>query len=39
MHPGHTLLIILWIIVGLLIIDVMWGVGPIIEIFTSEVHD
>ncbi len=30
---SHTVIIILWILVGLLAIEVLWGVEPMIDFF------
>ena len=36
---GHIFLIFLWILVGLLIIDILWGVVPLINLFMELLNE
>ena len=36
---GHILLIFLWILVGLLVIDVLWGVEDLIDFFWGNLNE
>ena len=35
----HSVIVILWILVGLLFIDVLWGVIPLINLFMEIVNE
>ena len=35
----HSVIVILWILVGLLVIDVLWGVIPLINLFMEIVNE
>tara|TARA_Y100000817_G_C16483002_1_gene378955 strand:+ start:157 stop:288 length:132 start_codon:yes stop_codon:yes gene_type:complete len=36
---GHIFLIFLWVLVGLLIIDILWGVEDLIDFFIGILNE
>ena len=35
----HSVIVILWILVGLLVIDVLWGVEPMIDFIWGNLNE
>tara|TARA_B100000929_G_scaffold253481_1_gene214345 strand:- start:734 stop:865 length:132 start_codon:yes stop_codon:yes gene_type:complete len=36
---GHIFLIFLWVLIGLLLMDVLWGINDLITLFTELINE